>query len=103
MDFTSELGKRSEKLLSWARYLSWAELTRRYHLERLESHAHDGVLDRGSVERDTWPLFALLAYRYASLYVAIEGYEELGFKDAQIDELLLDSRKALLKRFRNGA
>lgn len=67
-------------------------------------NARDGALDQSSFSRDNWPLFALMSYRYASLYVVVEGYEELGFSHSGVDALLADAtKKDLLRRYRNGA
>ena len=43
-----------------------------------------------------------MSYWYAALYVVIEGWKQLGFKDAEIDALLASSNVAHLKRYRNG-
>ncbi len=41
-------------------------------------------------------------YWYASLYVVIEGWQELCLSDPEIDALLASPNVQLLKRFRNG-
>lgn len=46
--------------------------------------------------------FLYLSYWYASLYVLVEGWRELGFSDKTIDALLDSSNVDLLKRYRHG-
>jgi hypothetical protein len=72
------------------------------HQQRLNSHAQDGSLDQVAKKNDTWGLFALMSYSYASLHVAIEGYQELKLTDPTIDELLKSDQKDNLKRYRNA-
>jgi hypothetical protein len=49
------------------------------------------------------PWFALGAHWYGSLYVVVEGWKELGLKDAIIDALLSHAAYPnLLRQFRNG-
>lgn len=102
MDFSTEFGARVGPLLAWARYVSWADLMDRVHHERLSRHAVGGRLDQVAARADSWPLWALTSYSYASLYVAIEGYEELNLADPTVDELLKSDKKEVLKRYRNG-
>jgi hypothetical protein len=56
MNFDSSFGQRIAPLLSWARYVSWAELSHRLHKERLATHATANTLDLASVQEDNWPL-----------------------------------------------
>ena len=45
-----------------------------------------------------------MAAWYGMLNTVVEGWEELGFSDPEIDELLIDEQmKKLLKRYRHGA
>lgn len=39
---------------------------------------------------------------YAALYVVVEGWRELGLRDAAVDRLLTSPNTDLLKRYRNG-
>lgn len=43
-----------------------------------------------------------LSYWYSALYVVIEGWQSLGFKDAEIDTLLASPNVDHLRRYRNG-
>jgi hypothetical protein len=82
-----------EKFLSWARYLYWAERLQR-DLERYYEVAEETVIPE-------W--LGVHIYFAASLYVVIEGWESLKYKDPII-EILLQRQdwKATLRRLRNG-
>lgn len=43
-----------------------------------------------------------MSYWYASLFVVIEGWGDLGLKDSEIDKLLESKNVDLLRRYRNG-
>jgi hypothetical protein len=43
-----------------------------------------------------------MSYWYGGLYVVIEGWQELGFTDPEIDTLLKSPNVDLLRRYRNG-
>lgn len=43
-----------------------------------------------------------MSHWYASLYVVVEGYQELNLHDAKIDALLTSPHVHLLRRYRNG-
>ena len=44
-----------------------------------------------------------MAYWYGGLYAVVEGWEDLGFQDAEIDQLLNEKdRVDVLRRYRNG-
>lgn len=45
----------------------------------------------------------LMSHWYGALYVAVEGWRELGLTDPIIDPLINDPAIDLLKRYRNGA
>lgn len=95
MDFYS---LEPDKMLSWARYLFWAEILSRRFKEFMES-LHD-------VDNDAkgWTFFALMSQWYASLWVVIEGWQELQFKDNVLNGLISNRPDYcyLLKRYRNG-
>ena len=46
--------------------------------------------------------FLYMSYWYASMYVIIEGWKQLGLSDPKIDNLLKSANVDLLKRYRNG-
>lgn len=87
-----------DALLAWARYLYWCDLHRRRFEAWLEEE-HDIAMNA-----DGWHFIALLSQWYASLWVVIEGWQDVGFDDATIDRLLNDSgdRCEKLRRYRNG-
>ena len=55
--------------------------------------ATDGLRGRDQREKVRTP---------ASLYLVIEGWQELGIQDSEADELLRSPHVDLLKRYRNG-
>jgi len=93
LDFT---GDRFERLASWARYLYWCEL----HRQRFDAWVESGI----GVDDDRWKFVALLSSWYASLWVVIEGWQQVPLADAAVDEFLAAAPKYqdLLKRYRNG-
>lgn len=87
-----------ERILAWARYLFWADGSRRRFVDLLESSANvDEAADR-------WHFFGLMSGWYAAEYVVVEGWKEARLQEDTIDELL--GRCAdlvdLLRRYRNG-
>ena len=59
----------------------------------------------GVAAEPVWgPGFAWLSYWYSSLFVVIEAYEEIAWRDPVVDDLLAHpgGYKDLLRRFRNG-
>jgi len=85
-----------ERLLSWARYLYWADM----QCERYISYEDNEKLKTTS----EWQLFAVASLWLASMWVVIEGWRELKVNDGVIDELLNEwpDYCDLLKRYRNG-
>jgi len=54
-------------------------------------------------EEDAIRSVGLLSYWFASLYVVVEGWQELGLQDPDVESLLADTNSlSLLRRFRNG-
>lgn len=86
-------------MISWARYLHWADLARKRFYDYISAYSpeHDSP-------RDDACFFALMSHWYASLYVVIEGWTSLKLADSLIDQLLAErsSTLKLLKRYRNG-
>jgi hypothetical protein len=68
-------------MMAWCRYLYWADLMGQ-HAESL--YDQDATEKEGHFER--W--FPLMSHWYATLYVVVEGWMELGFRDPIIDKLL---------------
>lgn len=91
-----------ERIVAFARYLSWADLLRTLFEAEIAKY---GSRSGGNDERQhKWRWFGLMSYWYASLYVVIEAWDDLGFTDSIIDRLLADRNdfRQLLHRFRNG-
>jgi|ERR1700674_219854 len=84
----------TDRILSWGRYLYWAELMRRRWNEYMTAHGADP-------ETPEW--LGVNAYWPASLYVVIEGWQELGLSDPIIDSLLQKQTHVdTLRLLRNG-
>ena len=91
--------KVAESLMTFARYLSWADLLRAEHDVALRKPNQSGAAD------PVWGSeFAWMSYWYSSLFVVIEAYESIGMTDPVIDALLAHpgDYRGLLKRYRNG-
>ena len=85
----------NEDLLSLHRYFIWAN--------RMRTHFEEVITTSGIPEGQlTIEARTYLSYWYSGLYVVIEGWQDLGLKDAEIDELLNSAFVDLLKRFQNG-
>lgn len=94
-----ELSREVEELLTFSRYLSWADLVRRAHEAECRRRIDNGV------PAPAWGAdFAWMSYWYSSLFVVVEAYEAIEWCDPVIDALLGHGGgyKDLLKRFRNG-
>lgn len=72
----------------------WLELAK-----LTESDNHRRVLNFAFMLHDPG-IFML--FWYSSLYVVVEGWQELGLSDPDVDRLLGSPNIGLLKRFRNG-
>ena len=80
------------------RYFMWADRMR---------EAMERMLDEGGprllVSSAGDLLFLYTSYYHSALYIVIEGWDDLGLKDPEIDQRLLQvDNVALLKRFRHG-
>jgi len=86
-----------EKFFSWSRYLYWADRQRQQFV------SYDDANEIPDDEDPEWHLVAVSAQWFASMWVVIEGWQELGYKDETIDSLLADYPDYcnLLRRFRN--
>lgn len=89
-----------ETIYTLHRYFIWAN--------RMRDHFRQVVEAQGPPpESDAlfhWLIgpFLYFCYWFATLYVIIEGWKELGLKDDKIDALLGSDYVDLLRRFRNG-
>jgi hypothetical protein len=81
-------------ILSWGRYLFWAELMHRKWDEYMTAHGSD---------RNIPEWLAVNAYWSASLYVVIEGWRDQKLSDPIINALLQrETYVETLRRLRNG-
>ncbi len=91
-----QIGADLELLLSWGRYLYWAELRRRDWDKFMQ--------ERGSDASEALPEWlGVSCYWGASLYVVIEGWETAKFRDPVIEALLrVSNYRETLRRLRNA-
>lgn len=91
-----------EELLSLHRYYLAANQQRVLFQRLLREHAaeHGGAPQYGGEDwNESW---LAMSYWYAGLFVVIEGWQELGLHDDEVDRLLESPNVDLLRRFRNG-
>jgi hypothetical protein len=89
-------------MLSLHRYFLAANQQRTHFEELLTKHAEahgEAPAYAGEGWNESW---LAMSYWYGGLYVLIEGWQELGLKDPQLDALLASPNVGLLKRYRNG-
>ena len=91
--------EKFDQLLSWGRYLHWSDL----NFQKYFSFGNDKSLNKGDAVGDML-LLAFVSQWLASLYVVLEGWQELNEKDERIDKILNISKKHhnLLRRHRNA-
>ncbi|MBJ6802773.1 hypothetical protein [Geomonas propionica] len=90
-----------DKILRFAGCLSWAELLRKQFEAEMD---HSPSSDESEIRQHEWRWFGLMCYWYASLFVVVEAWTEMGFTDPIVDRLLdhpLDF-KSLLRKCRNA-
>lgn len=71
----------------------------------MKSLFHQHIRDNGAVgmDSDLWPQqWIYQSLWYGTLFVVSEGWNELGLRDAMVDELRAAPNHDLLRRFRNG-
>lgn len=86
-----------EKIISWGRYLYWADLSKDRFDSLLAAYSSPDEIPNGEY-------FAYSSQWFAALHVVIEGWSELDLTDPAINRLLseFDELKSLLRRYRNG-
>lgn len=91
-----------EKIFAFAQCLSRAELLRNLFKGEMDNKP-DPTVETAAREHE-WRWFGLMSYWYASLYVVIEAWDEMRFRDPIIDRLLAHPNdfRRLLKRYRNS-
>src|SRR5207249_3264952 len=70
-----------------------------------KQHFYAALRERGAVDLDSEDGFHLtlyMSYWYGSLYVIVEGWQDLKLTDPDVDELLASPYVDVLKRYRNG-
>jgi hypothetical protein len=81
-------------LLAFDRYFSWANTLRTHFEERRPGYSDE--------RKAHWEPY--MAYWYGGLSAVTEGWEELGFQDPEVDELLNQKDNVeVLRRYQNGA
>ncbi len=92
------LSPQFQRILSWARYLFWADLLLNHYL-----HLQSPSESASEIDPD-WFRFALQSQWLGSEWVVIEGWQEAGFHDSVIDTLLEGAPDILdlLRRYRNA-
>lgn len=94
--------KRAEQTLAFVRYLSWADLLRQIYEAEATAEVPAGNISAS--RNHEWRLFGLMCYWHSSLHVVIEAWDEIGFTDRVIDQLLSHPKnfRTLLRRYRNA-
>jgi len=90
-------------MLTLHKYFIWADRMREHFYNLLNKD----ISRLKSMDSPEASMFRLetniyMSYWYGGMYVLIEGWRELGFKDAKIDKLLDSPNVNLLKQYRNG-
>ena len=81
------------EILTLHRYFIWAD--------RMRVH-FDSLLNSGETATEMMHMHPYLAYWYAETFVVIEGWQELGLSDPEIDALPLTTRNASLALSERG-
>jgi hypothetical protein len=88
-------------VLALHRYWLWADFHKKVMLEQGPPVPGDG--EHPAVTRGrNFDAISALGFFYASLFVVIEGWRELGLEDEEINGLIASENTDLLRRFRNG-
>jgi hypothetical protein len=83
------------------RYWIWANYMRTQFYAVLEKASARGEAVELADESGIHALM-FMSYWYAGLHVVVEGWNELGLKDAEVEGLLDSPNVELLRRYRNG-
>jgi hypothetical protein len=78
------------------RYFIWAD--------RMRLHFDNTLKNKENLDEKRFSIdsFLYMSYWYGSLYVLIEGWQELGLQDNTVNSLLNSPNVDLLRRYRNG-
>jgi hypothetical protein len=86
-----------ERLMALHKYFLNADFMRDTFMRRVKRRQSTDEVDFATGMDDS----IALSLWYATLYVAIEGWREVGLTDPELDLLLADDRTDELRRFRN--
>ena len=89
--------KRFEALLALHKYFLNADYLRDVFMKRIAREQSPGEVDFATALDDQ----IAMSLWYATVYVVIEGWREVGLSDAQVDALVGDERSDRLRVFRN--
>lgn len=91
-----------EAIYTLHRYFIWSNLMCEHFQQTIETQGQPPESDSAVFRKWLIRPYAFSCYWFASLYVVIEGWRELGLKDDKIDALLSSDYVDLLRRLRNG-
>jgi hypothetical protein len=95
-----QYGEAGLQLRLLHQYFVWADRMRVHFRAALKLQAPSSIYVPLLQEPDKW---LYMCYWYASAYTIVEGFRELGLKDARVEAFLAQSDYVdKLKRFRNG-
>lgn len=90
------------EIITLHRYFIWADRMRVHFDEVLNRMSLRQVADELLKKKQGIETFLYMSLWYATFYVLIEGWRELGLSDTKIDKLLKSKNVDLLRRYRNG-
>ena len=93
------LSQETDPVATLNRYFLWFDIMYKTFKKTLPEAARvDHFLDPSFMLN-----FLYLLQAYAALYVVVEGWQKIGFRDPVIDQLLISPMVDFLRRIRNGA
>lgn len=85
-------------IVALSRYFTWAACMKRDFYRVLPKFNATTRWNEPAAQ----DMFMYMCYWYATLYVVVEGWQELGLNDSVIDTLIQSPMVELLRRYRNG-
>lgn len=95
-------GEPPIEIITLHRYFIWADRMKVHFDQVLQGVGAKLVPVNLVKKREGIDTFLYMSLWYATFYVLIEGWQELGLSDTKIDELLKSKNVDLLRRYRNG-
>jgi hypothetical protein len=90
-------------ILSLHRYFMWANRMRTHFEEKATTVTEQLKAGPKNWTDESIEAFMYMSYWYGTLYIVVEGWQQLKLRDAVVDKLLAADRNVyLLKRYRNG-